>query len=222
MLGGEGPGGSAPVGGGKVAQDRAVAGTYAAAAIKRSPALQKLRSQKNDPSRSPGMFRQQIKKAAQQAAKTRAPKAAMNIALQELKNKMAQKEKKAAQIEKQARMQRQKVRIQEAKLIQEQKKTAKLLAHEAVAFAGASDPARKVARAQALQAKKQADKAAQMKRNQAELTALMNAANVESRNARIALDKVKQLNQQMKNNPGFLQQLKNNPTAPQLLKIKLN
>jgi len=204
MLGGQGPGGSAPVGGGKVAQDRAVAGTYAAAAIKMSPALQKLRSQKNDPSRSPGMFRQQIKKAAQQAAKTRAPKAAMNIALQELKNKMAQKEKKAAQIEKQARMQRQKVRIQEAKLIQEQKKTAKILAQEAKTFAGASDPARKVARAQALQAKKQADKAAQMKKKKAELQALITLANREKGKAMAAKSGFQKANQQIKNNPTAL------------------
>ena len=60
MLGGMGSGGSAPVGGRKVPGGDAAAGTYAAAAVKKSPALQKLRTQKNDPSRSPEMFKQQL------------------------------------------------------------------------------------------------------------------------------------------------------------------
>ena len=191
MLGDAGSGGSAPVGGAKGGM---ATGTYAAAALKKSPALQKLKNQKNDPTRSPEIFKQQLKKVAQQAAKKGAPKAAMNSALQEMKNKMAQKEKKAAQLEKKARMQAQKV-------LQQQKQMKKQLAQGAKKFVDAPPAARKASVQRMKQAGKK--KAAQLKKEQGIAAATAALANREKGKAMATKSKI----QQLKNDPDLLNKL---------------
>ena len=192
MLGGMGSGGSAPVGGRKM--QAGGAGTYAAAAVKKSPALQKLKNQKNDPSRSPEMFKQQLKKVAQQAAKKGAPKAAAKSMMQELKNKMVQKEKKAAQVEKKAKMQAQ-------KLMQKQKQMKKQLAQGAKKFVDATPAQRKASVQRMKQSMKK--KSAELKKEQGIAAATAALANREKGKAMATQSKI----QQMKNDPDLLEKL---------------
>jgi hypothetical protein len=191
MLGGAGSGGSAPVGGRKGGM---ATGTYAAAAVKKSPALQKLKSQKNDPSRSPEMFKQQLKKVAQQAAKKGQPKTAAKSMMQELKNKMAQKEKKPAQLVKKANMQAQ-------KLLQKEKQMKKQLAQGAKKFVDATPAARKASVQRMKQSMKK--KAAQLKKEKAVAAATAAIAKREEGKAMATKSKL----QQMKNDPDLLNKL---------------